>query len=297
MSTAALKIRSPSWLDHGRLLLVSAIWGSSFLNNAIALQDFAPISIATYRITMAALIMLVICWTRSLFVRLDARQTGLLIGVGLLNSAVPFSLIGWGQQTVDPAVTAILLAASPFAALLFSHFMTHDDRFSLNKLIGLIVGFAGVVVLLGRGLIYDNSALPGMLAIVLAATCYAFSAALIRKLGNMSSLLVVAVSLSSAAMLLLPLALWLHPPAQQVFHVNSLSALVFLALGPTAFAYVLRTQIVQQNGVVFMSGAGYLIPLFAVLWTWLFLAQIPTLHALIALVLILIGSAIGQRRS
>jgi drug/metabolite transporter (DMT)-like permease len=150
---------------------------------------------------------------------------------------------------------------------------------------------------LGRGLIYDNSALPGMLAIVLAATCYAFSAALIRKLGNMSSLLVVAVSLSSAAMLLLPLALWLHPPAQQVFRVNSLSALVFLALGPTAFAYVLRTQIVQQNGVVFMSGAGYLIPLFAVLWTWLFLAQVPTLHALIALVLILIGSAIGQRRS
>ncbi|MEE9320744.1 MAG: DMT family transporter [Granulosicoccus sp.] len=297
MTTAALQIRSPSWFDHGRLLLVSAIWGSAFLNNAIALQDFAPISIAAFRITMAAVIMLIICWGRSLFLRLDSRRISLLAGVGMLNSAMPFTLIGWGQQTVDPAVTGILLAASPFAALLFAHYMTRDDRFSFNKLVGLLVGFAGVTVLLGQGLFYDSTALPGMLAIISAAVCYAYSAALIRKLGGMSSLLVVAISLSFAAVLLLPVALWRHPPSQQVVHTDSLLALGFLALGPTAFAYVLRTQIVQQNGVVFMSGAGYLIPLFAVLWTWMFLGQVPTLHALLALVLILAGSAIGQRRS
>jgi len=290
-------IRKPTPVDIGRLLLVSAIWGSAFFCNAVALVDFTPLAIAGWRVALATLLIVGICRWKSLSIPTDLSAIRLFMAIGVLNSAVPFTLIGWGQQTVDSATTAILISASPFATLVLSHLMTEDDRFSVQKLIGLLVGFSGVLVLLARGMTVESGALPGMLAIMLAGCCYAASAVLIRRLENMSSLVIVAGSLCTSALVLLPLLVWRYPPWEQRMHGASLAAVMFLALGPTALAYVLRTRIVQLNGAVFMSGAGYLIPLFAVLWAWLFLSQKPAGHAWIALCLISAGIAIGQRRA
>lgn len=296
MSVTPSTIRPPTLLDYGRLVLVSAIWGSAFLCNAIALEDFSPLAIAAYRVIGATVLIVIVCQIRSLPWVLDRRSLWLFLSVGLLNTAIPFSLIGWGQLSVDPGTTGILLAASPFATLLFSHYMSADDRFTLPRLIGLSVGFAGVVVLLSRGLRADVQSVPGMLAIVLAACCYALSGLLIRKLGKMPSLSVVAGTLVAGSIILVPLLLWFDPPTAQALSPSSVSAIVFLALVPTALAYVLRTQIVQTNGAVFMSSVGYLIPLFAVFWGWLFLDHTPSWEAWVALVLILAGIAIGQQR-
>lgn len=289
--------RTPTPFDVARLALVSALWGSSFLCNAVALRDFAPVAIAGWRVTMAALVVLLVCVVRGAAVTLDRRTVTLFLMIGLLNGAAPFTLIGWGQLHVESATAAILIAASPFATLLFSHFMTDDDRFTWQRLAGLVIGFVGVLVLLGRGLVDGGGSLAGMLAIVLAACCYALSALLIRRLGAMSSLVIVAGTLLASAALLMPFVLWLHPPWQQQASAGPLAALAFLALGPTAAAYVLRTAIVQRNGAVFMSGAGYLIPPFAMLWAWLFLGERPTATIWMALAMILAGLAIGRRGS
>jgi len=297
MSVTASPIRSPKPLDYARLLLVSAIWGSSFLCNEIALQDFSPLGIAAYRVIGAVVVVLLICRFRSLPLVLDSRSLCLFLCIGCLNTAIPFTLIAWGQLSVDPGITGILLAASPFAALVFSHYMSADDRFTLHKFFGLCVGFSGVIVLLWQGLRVDVDSFGGMLAIVLAACCYALSGQLIRKLGKMPSLSVVAGTLLTSCFVLVPLLFWFDPPSQQSVRPSSLAAIVFLALGPTALAYVLRTQIVQNNGAVFMSNVGYLIPLFAVFWGWLFFAHQPSLEAWLALALILIGIAIGQQRA
>ena len=135
----------------------------------------------------------------------------------------------------------------------------------------------------------------GMLAVVLASSCYSLSSLLIRRLAGMHSLLLVAGTLVAGSLVLIPLLLVLEPPWEQHYSTATLSAVVCLALGPTAMAYVLRAQIVQLNGAVFMSNVGYLIPLFAVLWGWLFLSQRPSLLMWIALSFILLGIALGQR--
>ena len=223
--------------------------------NAIALADFAPVAIAAYRVALAALLMLLICRWQGLSFVPDTRTSVLFIAIGLLNSAIPFSLIGWGQQSVDSATTAILISASPFVTLLLSHYMTRDDRFSWYKLAGLVVGFSGVVVLLAEGVLQGGASIGGMVAIALAACCYAMSAQLIRKLGGIPSLIQVTGSLITSAVVLVPLTLFLHPPLTQSFSQSSLLALAFLTIGPTAIAYVLRTQIIQVNGAVFMSSA------------------------------------------
>ena len=295
MPVTAPGVRSPTPLDVARLMLASALWGSSFLCNAVALEHFAPLAIAGWRVALAAGIVLLVCALRGLSVVPDRRTFALFVAIGFLNGAAPFTLIGWGQLRVESATAAILIAASPFATLVFSHFMTDDDRFTWARLAGLAIGFAGVLVLFRRGLVDGGGSLSGMLAIALAGCCYALSALLIRRLGAMPSLVVVAGTLVASTALLAPLVLWLHPPWQQAGDAASFAAVAFLALGPTAAAYVLRTAIVQTNGAVFMSGAGYLIPPFAMLWAWLFLGERPSATIWLALGLILAGLAVGRR--
>jgi len=288
-------IRTPNPADFLRLFVVSAVWGASFICNNIALIDFSPLAITSWRVVLAALVILVICRKMKLSIPLDRKSLGLFTIIGILNSIVPFTLIGWGQQSVNSAVTALLIATSPFVTLILSHFMTSDDRFTTNRLIGLVVGFSGVAVLFGHGIVIAGNSAAGMLAIILASACYALSSLLIRKLAHLRSMVIVAGSLLISGVVLLPVLLWQFPPWEQQASSSSVFALLFLAIFPTATAYVLRAQIVRLNGAVFMSNAGYLIPLFATLWAWLFLSEIPSAIMWVAMLLIFIGIFIGQR--
>jgi len=283
-------------MDYARLFSAAAIWGASFLAIEFALPDFSPFAIASYRIILAALLLMCICLYRSQVPALSRHQILFIAAIGVLNTVVPFILIAWGQLSIDSATTGILLASSPFVTLVLSHFMTRDDRFSWNKFFGLILGFLGVAALLGNGLQQGGGTFTGMLAVVLAGCCYGLSSILIRRLGSIASVPLAAGMLLSSALLMLPLLLWLDPPWQQQYRFSSFMAKVFLIIGPTAIGYVLRAQIVKNNGAVFMSNVGYLIPMFAVLWGWMFLNHQPTGIMLIALVLILLGIAIGQNR-
>ncbi|MEE9334726.1 MAG: DMT family transporter [Granulosicoccaceae bacterium] len=289
-------LRKPTTIDVLRLLAVSAIWGSAFMCITIALRDFSPIAIAGWRVAIAAVVVVLICRWQGLAIPRDKKSLVLLAIVGLFNSAIPFSLVGWGQsQGVNSASTALLISASPFATLLFSHFMTQDDRFTWFKMIGMVIGSSGVVVLLSGELAGGGSAI-GMLAILSASFCYAFSTLMIRKLGSIPGLVIVAGALTVSTIVLMPLVLIYYPPTSQATSFESVAALIYLAMLPTALAYFLRTHITQINGATFMSNAGYLIPFFAVIWGWLFLAESPQLNMLLALVLICGGIALGQKR-
>lgn len=290
------KLRKAGIGDYILLLGAAGMWGGTFLLNEIALDDFSPVAIAAYRISLAAIILSIFCILKGLTPSMNLRTFGLIALISVLNSVVPFSLIGWGQLRIDSATTAILLASSPFFSLLLSHFMTNDDRFTWKKFVGLVFGFLGVVCLMWQGLTEEGGSLFGMLAVVCAAACYSLSAVLIRRLGPMPSLLLVASSLAIASFMLLPVLLWWYPPWTQSYSTSTLSAVLFLAIGPTAIAYVLRVKIVQNNGAVFMSNVGYLIPLFAVFWGWLFVSQTPSLVMWVSLALIFTGIGIGQRK-
>lgn len=244
---------------------------------------------------MAAMILLFICRRLNLTIPADATSLGLFAIIGTLNSVVPFTLIGWGQQTVNGAVTALLIATTPFSTLLLSHFMTRDDRFSVNRLLGIVIGFSGVAVLFAHQLVLSGNSLLSMLAILLAALCYSFSSLLIRRLVHLPGLVIAAGSMLTTCVVLLPLLLWDSPPWQQTVSVQSVTAMSILTIGPTAIAYVLRADIVRNNGAVFMSNAGYLIPVFATLWAWLFFSELPTLAMCIAILLIFAGIVLGQR--
>lgn len=290
-------IRPPTTLDVSRLLLVSALWGTSFLCIAIALADFSPLAIAAWRVILATIAILGICALRKVKLPRERSVWLLFLAIGMLNSAVPFTLIGWGQQSVDSATTAILIATTPFSTLLMSHWMTGDDKITRFKLLGLLLGFAGVVVLLGHDAVVNPGSALGMMVILFAASCYSLSSLLIRKLSHLPTFAIVGGSLITSCFVLVPALVWLHPPWQQSASNSAWFAVVFLAAGPTAAAYLLRAEIVKLNGAVFMSNAGFLIPLFAVLWAWLLLNEWPAPTTWVAMVLILAGVGVGRYRA
>lgn len=278
------------------LVLVSAIWGSAFLCNALALEDLTPLEIAAWRLMLASVGMLILMRAGGHRFPRDRRVLGTLVAIGALNGAAPFVLIGWGQQSVASSVTGILIATSPFVTLVIAHFSRGNERFTAERVVGLLMGFAGVVVLFGgEGL--GASDPVRMAAICLAAACYAWSAVLIRTLLGLPNLVIVSGTVVSASALLLPALLVLNPPWQASAGGTAMAAVLFLALGPTGIAYLMRTRLVQRNGPVFMSAAGYLIPLFAVFWGWVFLGERPSWRVLLALLLILLGIAVSQSRS
>lgn len=287
-------IRPPTGWDLARLLLVSAIWGTSFLCNAIALVDFSALAITAWRVSLATVLVLIICAYRKVRLPWDLTSWILFSGIGLLNSAVPFTLIGLGQQTVDSATTAILIATTPFTTLVLSHYMTKDDRITRYKLLGLVLGFVGVLVLLGHDAAVKPGSTTGMLLILLAAFCYSFSSILIRRLSHLRTFAIVLGSLITSSIVLIPLLIWFYPPWQQTGGRDAWLAVAFLAIGPTAAAYLLRAEIVKINGAIFMSNAGYLIPVFAVFWAWLFLSEWPATVTWVAMALILTGIAVGR---
>lgn len=251
--------------------------------------------VAFGRISLATLFLLVVVISQKLPLPNTRKSWFILIIAGVLNNAIPFYLISWGQQYISGSTAAIMLSFGPFVALVLSHFTTHDEKFSFFKLLGVIFGFLGVFILLGGDIVSKNSnALLGQFAVLLATICYITSGLLIRKLGTMNAVVCSTSMLFTATIAMIPFVSF----SELFLHVNSTDistiSVVYLAILPTAGASLIRVKLVQRVGVQFMSQVSYLIPIFAIFWTWLFLNEVPKMSAWIALLLIFIGLLIRK---
>ena len=291
-------IRKPTLIDVTKLLFVGALWGGAFIFIALALDDFGPVSIASWRVSLGAAVMVVITILIGQSFPRKQRDWRNIFIVGCLNSAIPFFLISWGQQFISSAETAILMAMGTFFALIVSHFTSHDERINLPRALGVGVGFIGVLVLV----FWDISAagmgsLVGQMAIIVAACSYATSSIVSRRLTHLPMISTSAATLLSASLYMIPLAFVLEDPLPVDVARSSWLALAYLGAVATALAMTLRFFIIRANGAVFMSMVGYLVPLFGVLWSALYFADDINLQTLLALALILTGIALTRKGS
>ena len=224
----------------------------------------------------------------------DKRTWYILIVAGILNNAVPFFLISWGQQYIDSSTAAIMLSCGPFIALVLSHYTTQDEKFSIYKLISVALGFIGVFILVGGNIVNQNvDAIYGQLAVLLATIGYISAGLLIRKLRHINVVICSTSMFLTATIVMLPFVS-VYEIINVDFSGNSALTIVYLAIFPTAIASLVRVQLVQRVGVQFMSQVAYLIPIFAIFWAWIFLSELPTANAWIALFLILLGLVIRR---
>ena len=265
--------------EWATLLVLAAVWGGSFFFNAIALGDLPVLTVVTARVGLAALLLAgLLAVARQRFPR-DARVWGAFLAMGLLNNVLPFSLIVWGQTTVPSGVASVINAATPLFGVVLAHALTADEPMTANRLAGVLVGFAGVAVMMGSAVV-GGDALPGELACLAAALSYACAGIFGRRFRAMGvgPMVTAAGQLVAASAVLLPLALAIDRPwALPAPGLPAVAAVVGLAAVSTAFAYVLFFRLLATAGATNLLLVTLLVPVSAILLGTAFLGEV--LHA------------------
>jgi len=284
----------PSQLrDLGMLFILAMIWSSSFTVIKVGVEVVPPITLAAMRVTVGALVLYT--WLRGKGLRLptEPRVWVSFFLIGLLGNALPFTLINWGEQEIPSGLAAIMVASMPLAALVLGRLFS-DEILNARRLFGVLVGFSGVVMLIGpRELLVLGDQALGQLAVAAAAVLYAVAGIIVRKLPTAKPVVQGAGVLTASSLILIPASLLVDQPWAIAFTPEAIAAGVYLGLLPTALATFLLMVVVASRGVTFLSLNNYLIPVFGVLWGYLFLAEPITNEALMALGLILAGIAIA----
>jgi len=273
-----MTVSRPPVLDMaawGLLAALSLVWGGSFFFAEVALAALPPFTIVLARLAVgAAGLWLLVGLTRT------ALPTGLrdwrgLAVMGLLNNAVPFSLIVWGQQWIDGGLASVLNATTPVFGVVAAHFLTTDERLTANRLAGVAVGVAGVAVLVGPAAPAGSGGyLAGSAAVLAAAVSYAAAGLWGRRLRHLPPVSAAAGQVGCSTLIVLPLALllerpWTLPaPPPEVW-----GALAGIGLLSTSLAYLLFFAIVRRAGGSNVMLVTLMIPPSAVLLGALFLGE------------------------
>lgn len=295
MNTAP-QITLQSWL---MIALLAFIWGGTFLVTEIALTGMTPVWLAASRIGFAAVVMTLI-WAFhgfALFERRPRQKERITLGlIGALSGAIPFTLLAWGQQYVTSGFAGVSMASTALIILPLAHLMVPGEQMSLRRVFGFAIGFVGVVILIG-GQAFESTGesweTAGRIACVSAASCYAMSSILMRRLPDIDAIGLATVLLLIGSAITVPLALLLEG-VPETPSAPILGVLAFLGLVPTAAANFLRVLVVRSAGPVFMSLVNYQVPLWSVVMGALILSEPLPPSLIYAMALILAGLAISQ---
>ncbi len=288
-------VQQPDHRDWSGIAALGLIWGATFMVVAIALEGYGPITVATARTTLGAVTLLLLMRiTRRKMPAMSAQLWWFVTVIGVLSTALPFVLLSWGQQYVPSAFAGLSMAAVPLMVLPLAHFFS-DEPMNLRRLVGVLLGFSGALVLIGPGLAQlGQGAEPlAQLACIGAAFCYASSSVITRRCPPIDPITLSALTLVVGAVILLPIMLMTEgTPTWQ--GTRSGLAIIILGLIPTAFATLLRVSIIRSAGSVFMTLVNYQVPIWSMVFGAWILSEALPLRFYIALLMILTGLAISQ---
>ncbi|AGB69862.1 MULTISPECIES: DMT family transporter [Rhizobium] len=287
--------KSMGAVEWSMLVGLSILWGGSFLFNGILVRELPPFTIVTARVALAAIALHVIVRATGHAMPKD-RQTWLaFFGMGFLNNVIPFLLIVWGQTHIASGLASILNATTPLFAVVVAHFLTEDEKMTGNRLIGVIVGFAGVALMIGPSVLASlGSNVLAQLAVLGAAFSYSLAGIFGRRFRRMglAPIIPAAGQVTGSAIMLLPIALFVDRPWTLAMpSTETWLALAGLAILSTAIAYVLFFRILATAGATNLMLVTFLIPVSAILLGALVLGESLQSKHFIGMALIAVGLA------
>lgn len=252
--------------EWGMLILLSIFWGGSFFFTEIALRDFQPFTVVFLRVTLAALILIGVVYISGQRMPASLRTWGAFVVMGALNNAIPFSLIVWGQTRIDSGVASILNATTPIFTVILAHMFTSDERLTLRKFFGVLVGFLGVYIMIKPEL-KDGFSWRGLgqVAVIGAAVSYGFAGIFGKRLKKTSPVVNSAGMLICSSLMMLPLALIIDSPWSLSPSLEAVAAVFGIALISTVLAYLLYFRILAAAGATNVLLVTFLIPISALL--------------------------------
>jgi len=278
------------------LLLLGAIWGSSFFNIKIATYSFEPYTLALIRVIFAALFLVLFSFFYKIRIKAFSKEWKIYALVGLCNIAIPFSLIAVGTNKVDSYLAAILMSTTPLTGSILAHIFTKDEKITFFKSIGIILGFVGVLLLFFDKLILNENNYFFALIILVGSTFYSIAGILIlKKMKNSGNLDVTTSTMVWALIFLIPVAFIFEKPFDSDPTLESMLSLMYLGSIATGFAWWLRFKILIKNGLVFQTQVAYLIPIFGVIFGVLVLGEQITWKVFVSLIIIMSGIYIVKK--
>lgn len=262
--TQQKSISPRAWAE---LLLLALIWGGSFLSNRLALDHAGVLTAVAFRVTLAAALLWLYVLARGLTLPRAPRVWGAFLVMGALNNALPFSLITWAQGAVPSGLAAILNASTALLGVLVAALAFRDERLTGRRLAGVLIGLAGVSVVVGPQALHalDPTSF-GQFALLLASLSYACAAAFARKaLAGQPPQIAAAGMLTGASLVLLPVALLFGRPLDLAWPAATWGALLYLAVVAGAGAYLLYYRVLASAGAGNLSLVTLLVAPFAVI--------------------------------
>lgn len=220
--------------------------------------------------------------------------------LAVVGNSMPFWLISWGQQTIESSLAGILMAVMPLATLVMAHLWVTGERMTRKRVLGFVLGFVGIVVLIGpaalAGLGGSLGRILAQLAVLGGALCYASQSVLVRITLKGNVMVASAAIVAIAAVISLPFALIVDRPWSLSPSATSVGAVIWMGIGPTAIATLAFIKLVGSAGPTFMSLVNYGVPVVAVFLGVALLGEAPNANAYTGLILILTGIAVSQLR-
>lgn len=273
------------------LLMLGTIWGASYLFIKVIVAEVPVLTLVAGRLTLATIILWGILRAQGLSLPRSRRMWGAYAVLGFVGMAVPYSLISWGEQYISSGLASLLQATTPVFTVILAHFLTDDERVTIAKIIGVVIGFVGVGILmlpdLRQGL---RANLLGQLAIVGSSLCYAGAAIYIRsRLRGQPPLVSTAGQLTMGTVYMLPASLLIDRPFDLSPSLPVLVSWIVLAVLGTVVAYVIYFTIIERTSATFVTMVTYIIPVNGLMLGALVLHESLDATMLGSLVLILLG--------
>lgn len=259
----------------------------------IAVQEVGPITLVAFRVLFGLLFGVVVILFQRVHLPRTFKDWSPLLLLGVTNVAIPFFLISWGEQSIDSAVAAILDATVPLFTILIAHFLLHDDKMTVQKVTGLLIGFAGVVILMSKDIGASFGSILGQLAVVLACIFYAGSSVFARRTTeDTPGILRSAGPLLSATAIMWPATFFLESPLKVPHQGVTWIALLFLGVFGSGLAFVLSYYLLHEIGPTRTSMVTYLFPIGGVLLGVIFLNEKLSWQLLAGTILVIASLAV-----
>ena len=293
--SAAMRSGAREWTALAALVVA---WGSSFAMTKVAVAEIDPAWVTALRLSVAGIVLFIATKLTKRQIPRGATLWRWFIWLGLIGHAAPFYLISWGTQFVTSGLSGVLMGAIPLFVIVLAHFALADERLTRMKALGFVVGFAGLMVVIGpaklTGFQGEGMALQGEIAIIVACVCYAVHGIFARRIPFEGPLEQAAsVCLAGGAMSLVFAAI-VAPSGLAGASALALLCTVGLGILPTALATMLMYYVVRRAGVSFAAYSNYLVPVYALGFGAVTLGEPLSLQVGLGLALILAGIAASR---
>ena len=282
-------MRQPNLTDYIFLIVLALIWASAFFNIKIATYSYGPLTIAFLRILLGAIPVVGLCLFKKIKIEAFSKDWYWFASIGIINLVIPFFLIAYGVQKVQSNLAAILMASTPLSATILAHIFTDNEKINFIKVIGVLIGFSGIVFLFSDDILINENNIFSALLILGGSTFYVIGGLLTLKVSNKKNENVTASILIWATIFLIPIVAYTEQPWNLKPRLDSTISLIYLGIFSTGIAWLMRFRILKNNGLVFQAQVAYLIPIFGIILGYVFLGEIITPKVIVAVAAVVLG--------